>query len=74
MRPQDEEYEKELDQQEQASLESLQGFSNRELVKMCSGFARENMRLVHWLYTYHKDILRQYEKTFINGQHIEFLE
>jgi hypothetical protein len=48
-------------------------FTKEELVRMCSGFARENMKLVHWLYKYHKDILREFENKHLGGKRIEFL-
>lgn len=72
IRDEDKEYEEELDNEEIETQENLRTLDNEELVRLCSGFARENMKLIHWLYKYHKDILRDYEKRYLGGRHIKF--
>jgi hypothetical protein len=68
----DEEYEKQLDYEEIENMENLRTLTKEELVRLCSGFARENMKLIHWLHRYHRDILRDYETKHLGGHHIDF--
>jgi len=49
-----------------------ESYTQEELAQMCAGFARENMRLIRWLYKYHLSILRDYENKYMDGKHIYF--
>lgn len=68
----EEEYERQLTYEEIENMEQLRMSTKEELVKLCSGFARENMKLIHWLHRYHRDILRDYENKYLGGNHIDF--
>jgi hypothetical protein len=52
----------------------LDNFSKMELAKMCAGFSKEAMKLTHWLYIKHQDILREYEDEVLGGTHIAFAD
>jgi hypothetical protein len=65
----------EYDEEGLANIDNLRdNFTKEELVELCSGFARENMKLIRWLYKNHRKILRDYENKYCNGQHIQFAE
>jgi hypothetical protein len=57
-------------------LENIENLRNNysidELSSMCASFARENMKLIRWLYKYHLQILRDYETKYMGGKHIYF--
>jgi hypothetical protein len=68
----DAEYERQLNREEVENMENLRTLTKEELVRLCSGFARENMKLIHWLHRHHRDILRDYESKHLDGNHIDF--
>jgi len=68
----DEEYERQLNYEQIENMENLRTLTKEELVRLCAGFTRENMKLIHWLHRYHRDILRDYENRHMDGNHIDF--
>jgi len=67
--------EEQIDEQDIDNMENLRNnFTKEELVRMCSGFARENMILVHWLYKNHIKVLREFENKHLGGKHIQFAD
>jgi len=61
------------DEEDLENEENLRvNYTPEELAKMCAGFARENMKLIKWLYRYHIAILREYENKYMGGKHIYF--
>ena len=64
----DEEIEEDIENEENLKA----NYTQEELAGMCAGFARENMKLIRWLYRYHIEILRDYENKHMGGKHIYF--
>lgn len=60
------------DEISEEDVDNLRNMTKEELVQMISNFANENIKLIKWLYRYHRDILRDYENRFMGGTHIEF--